>query len=415
MEANKPFSVIKIYMLVFFCLLFLGGCAFQNSEQMETAVHDAAKEAAAKELSMERQKGGRTRLTKHPEVSVQKMSVSEYAAQEYLKDMSVEQKINQMIFLHYQGQPVEQLKQYQPGGIILFADFFKAKSRETVIADIAGMQKVCEIPMLVGVDEEGGTVIRVSRYRRLAEEKFRSPQELYAAGGMEEIVSDTEKKAALLRALGINVNLAPVADVSVNASDYIYQRTFGKDARETAQYAAAVVAQMKQSNIGSVLKHFPGYGNNRDTHKGFAVDNREYADFEAVDFLPFEAGIAAGADSVLVSHNIVTCMDERLPASLSPAVHDILRQQLQFTGVIMTDDLAMDAIAEADFEKPAAVLSVLAGNDMIITTDYKSSINALREAVEAGEISEQMIDEAVLRILIWKMDLGLMEAANENG
>ncbi|MDE5966849.1 MAG: beta-hexosaminidase, partial [Lachnospiraceae bacterium] len=274
---------------------------------------------------MKQRKGGRTKLIGHPEVPAKKMSVSEYAAREYLQDMSMEQKMNQMIFLHYQGQSVEQLKQYQPGGIILFADFFKGKSRETVIEDIARMQEVCEIPMLVGVDEEGGTVIRVSRYKRLAEEKFRSPQELYAAGGMEEIASDTEKKAALLHALGINVNLAPVADVSVNASDYIYQRTFGKNAEETAEYVATVVEEMQRDNMGSVLKHFPGYGNNRDTHKGFAVDNREYADFETVDFLPFQAGIAAGADSVLVSHNIVMCMDESLPASMSPEGHDILR------------------------------------------------------------------------------------------
>lgn len=180
------------------------------------------------------------------------------------------------------------------------------------------------------------------------------------------VVSDTIEKAALLQSLGVNVNLAPVCDVSNNPSDYIYPRTFGKDAKQTAAYVKTVVETMNGRKLGAVLKHFPGYGSNVDTHTGIATDTRPYTSFETADFLPFQAGIAAGAGGVLVSHNIVTCMDETLPASLSPAVHRVLRDTLGFNGVIMTDDLMMEAIKQYTGAQKAAVLAVRAGNDMVL-------------------------------------------------
>ena len=147
-----------------------------------------------------------------------------------------------------------------------------------------------------------------------------------------------------------------MADVSTDPADFIYDRSFGQDAQATAEYVQEVVESVNLVSvqdpaftgpyykIGCVLKHFPGYGNNVDTHTGIAIDERPYEQFVAGDFLPFQAGIKAGAGSVLVSHNVVTCMDESLPASLSPEVHRVLREELDFDGVILTDDLAMDAV-----------------------------------------------------------------------
>ena len=171
---------------------------------------------------------------------------------------------------------------------------------------------------------------------------------------------------------------------------------------------------MKQEGIGSVLKHFPGYGNNSDTHTGIAHDERSFDTFSDSDFIPFQAGIDAGADMVLVSHNIVSCMDSEKPASLSPTVHDILRNRLGFDGVIMTDDLSMDGIRDFTDDQQAAVMAVLAGNDLICCTDYQTQIPAVIEAAASGEISEQMIDEAVMRILKMKQSLGLLETDSEN-
>ena len=205
-----------------------------------------------------------------------------------------------------------------------------------------------------------------------------------------------------------NVNFAPVADVSTDPGDFIYDRAFGQDAQATADYVAAVVEAMGETGIGTVLKHFPGYGNNVDTHTGVAVDQRPYETFLDADFLPFSAGIAAGADSVLVSHNIVTAMDGALPASLSPEVHRIAREELGFAGVLLTDDLAMDAVRSYAEDGSVAVLAVLAGNDMIVTTDFEEQIPLVVQAVEDGTIPESQIDQSVLRVLTWKHQLGLI-------
>lgn len=286
------------------------------------------------------------------------------------------------------------------------------------MGNIAAYQAAASVPLLIGVDEEGGTVARASRNPNLFPSVFKSPQKVFAAGGLEAVKADTLEKGAGLLELGINVNLAPVADVSTNAGDFIYDRAFGQDAAATAEYVEAVVSAANQVQseangrtlgIGSVLKHFPGYGNNVDTHTGVAIDEREYSQFESEDFLPFQAGIRAGAGGVLVSHNVVQCMDETLPASLSPEVHRILREKLGFQGAIMTDDLAMDAVKAYAQDGSVAALAVLAGNDLIVTTGYREQIPLVIEAVQSGEIREEMIDGAVRRVLGWKYDLGLLE------
>jgi beta-N-acetylhexosaminidase len=166
---------------------------------------------------------------------------------------------------------------------------------------------------------------------------------------------------------------------------------------------------MNNNKLGSVLKHFPGYGNNSDTHTGIAYDDRSYDTFVTGDFLPFVSGIKAGAGAVMVSHNIVKCMDPVNPASLSPEVHKLLREELSFDGVIMTDDLDMEAVKDFSGDKKAAVTAVLAGNDMICCTDFESQIDAVKEAVNDGTISENIVDKAVIRILRWKLKLGIIE------
>ena len=160
--------------------------------------------------------------------------------------------------------------------------------------------------------------------------------------------------------------------------------------------------------MGSTLKHFPGYGNNVDTHTGIAQDERSYETFVTADFLPFEAGIAAGADSVLVCHNVVACMDPDLPASLSPKVHHILRQELGFDGVVMTDDLMMDAIKQYTGNEQAAVQAAQAGNDLLLATDFDVQIPAVLQAVKEGRIPLEQVEQSVRRVLRWKMQLELL-------
>ena len=330
-------------------------------------------------------------------------------AQELLDGMTLEEKVGQMFIARCPETDAAQLAaDYHLGGYILFGRDFKDKTAEQVTTDIQSYQGAAEIPLLIAVDEEGGTVNRVSSNPNLRSSPFRSPQSLYSEGGLELVRSDAQEKCRLLESLGININFAPVCDVSQDPADFIYDRTLGRDAQETSQYVAAVVETMAEEGMGSVLKHFPGYGNNTDTHTGVAYDDRPYDTFLTSDFLPFQAGIAAGADMVLVSHNIVSAMDEASPASLSPEVHRVLREDLGFTGVIVTDDLVMDGVRDFAGDDEAAVLAVQAGNDLLCCTDFQTQVPAVLAAVESGEISEEQIDTAVLRVLTMKLRLGIL-------
>lgn len=334
----------------------------------------------------------------------------EARATEIASKMTLNEKVGQMFFVRLKkDSAIKDISDYHLGGYILFGDDFKDETKTSIKKLLNSYQEASSIPMLIGVDEEGGTVNRLSKYTAFRSSPFESPMDLYKKGGFEAIQADTKEKADLLLSLGINVNLAPVSDVSTNPSDFIYKRAFGKDAKATANYVKTVVLEMKQDKIGSTLKHFPGYGNNVDTHTGVATDNRKYEQFAKNDFLPFQAGIEAGADSILVSHNIVTCLDKDHPASLSSAVHDVLRDTLGFEGVIMTDDLSMDAIKDYTSDENAAVLAIKAGNDLLIASDFDKQIPAVLDALKKGTIKEERIDASVIRILVWKLRLGILQ------
>lgn len=331
---------------------------------------------------------------------------------EAVRTMTVEEKAAQMILAGCTDENVGRgFCSSGAGGLCLFAQPFEYKSAEQVRDMTAGFQAAAKIPLLLSVDEEGGTVNRVSLNPQLRNSIFFSPRYLFGQGGMELIESDTKEKAAFLLNLGINVNLAPVCDVPLTEGDFIYPRCFSTDAAETADYIRDVVGIMKDSGLGSTLKHFPGYGGSADTHKNMAYDDRGYDVFAARDFLPFEAGIEAGADAVMVSHNIVACMDADYPASLSPEVHRILREELGFRGVIVSDDLAMNAITQFTNGQNPAVAAVLAGNDMLCYGEFQASVDAITAAVAEGVIDEEQLDASVLRILAWKQSLGLLEVS----
>jgi beta-N-acetylhexosaminidase len=325
-----------------------------------------------------------------------------------VKGMSLSEKVGQLFLADCPTDGRESAKNYQLGGYVLFARDFENQTPASVKKTIGGYQSVSKIPMLITVDEEGGSVTRISRYKAFRSSNFLSPQAVYKAGGASGIRADVREKAKLLKSLGVNVNLAPVADVPTSTKSYIYGRSFGTDPKLTSKYVDAVVKESRKAGLGSVLKHFPGYGDNGDTHKGIEVDSRPLSTFKKRDLLPFKAGIAAGAPAILVSHNIVTAFDAKRPASLSLSVHKLLRDDLKFNGVVMTDDLAMDAITEAYGQAEAAVLAVQSGNDMLITEDFKTGIDAVLQAVKSGRIKESRIDVSVRRILEWKKQLGLI-------
>lgn len=323
-----------------------------------------------------------------------------------LKELSLDEKIGQLLLAKYPGSNAPTiLKQYPLSGFVFLERDFTGKTKEDVDKMINDAQKASKIPLLTAVDEEGGNIVRISNNANLVPEKFKSPQELYTIGGFEEIKKDTKEKSKVLKDLGLNLNLAPVVDVSTDPTDYIYPRTLGKDATYTSTYAKTVIESSKDTGVSYTLKHFPGYGNNRDTHTGSSVDTRPYDDIMNNDILPFKEGIKALAEAVLISHNIVNAFDGRNPASLSSTVHNILTSDLDFTGVSITDDLSMNALDSID---DTALKAILAGNDLIITTDYETSFNELKRSVENGTIDESVIERHTFKVLAWKYYKGLM-------
>ena len=328
-------------------------------------------------------------------------------ANELLNTMTIDEKIAQLFLVRVPDNSLEEVKKYQFGGYILFGKDTKNLTKDELKNKIVSWQNVSKIPLLIAVDEEGGTVVRISNNKNLRETKFKSSQELYNEGGFDLIKEDTKEKNNLLYELGINVNLAPVADISTNPDDYMYKRSFGKDYTKTKEYIKTVIRTSKNTNVSNVLKHFPGYGNNVDTHTGVAIDNRTLDEFRKNDFIPFIQGINEGAEAILVSHNIIENI-ENVPASLSKNVHNILRNELKFSGIIMTDDLAMSGITTYIAESPS-VMALKAGNDLIIITDYLTGINDIKNSLNNNEINEDLINKAVLKIIAWKYYKGLIK------
>ena len=333
----------------------------------------------------------------------------DYVAQrveEILSGMTLEEKVGQMFLARMPDSAAYYAETYQLGGYVLFDVDFNGYSQEEVIERIDSCQAVSKIPMIMSVDEEGGTVTRVSDYFR--DSRFMSPRDVYAEGGWSGIVSDTIEKCELLKELHLNMNLAPVCDLADDYGDFMYDRSFSGDAQEAANFIGWTISTMNQQGVGSSLKHFPGYGNNVDTHTGMAIDYREAQEYYDYDLVPFMEGIEMGASSVMVSHNIVTCFDDYYPASLSPEIHRILREDLGFEGVIITDDLVMGAIQDFCGEVNSAVYAVEAGNDMLISTNFESQFESIMAAIDEGRITEERINESVRRILTMKINMGLM-------
>ncbi len=343
-----------------------------------------------------------------PEPTQEELDAMEIQA--LIDTMTLEEKVGQLFFVRCPSElAVEDIQTYHLGGYVLFGRDTAEQTTASLTATIASYQQAATIPLLIGVDEEGGTVVRVSANSQLDSVRRKSPQALFNAGGMDAIVQDAAEKSAVLLNLGFNVNLAPVADVSTVSGEFMYPRTLGQDAAATADYVEQVVTAMDSAGIGSVLKHFPGYGNNMDTHTGIALDPRPLETFETADLLPFQSGVnASDTAAILVSHNIIQAVDETLPASLSPDVHDWLRESLAFDGVVMTDDLAMDAVKAYAVDGAVSAMAIEAGNDLVITSDYRTQIPITIAAVEDGTISLEQIETACRRVLTWKQTLNLL-------
>lgn len=326
-------------------------------------------------------------------------------AYEKLETMSLEEKVGQLLVVRYNSNILDAISNYHIGGTTFYGADFKDKTVEQVKEMTSTVQNTSKIPMITAVDEEGGTVIRVSSNQNLVSEPFKSSQFLYANGGFDAIKEDTINKSAILKDLGLNMNFAPVVDIASSPGSYIYKRTFGQDATLTGQYAKTVIKASKNTGVSYSMKHFPGYGNNKDTHTTSSMDKTSLEEFWNKHLVPFKVGIEAGAEAVMISHNIVSAVDKENIASLSPAVHNILLKDLKFTGIAITDDLDMDA---AKIVPNKYLKALQAGNHIILCSEYRLAHTEILNAIKDGLVTEEYLNKQVFKVLAWKYYKGLL-------
>lgn len=380
--------------LVILCLaLLLVGCAGPKEEP------------AASETAPE------TRVeTVLPETVLPETEATEPAdpVREILEAMTLEEKVGQLFLARCRKETaLDDIRNNQLGGLVLFGRDFDDETLGSMQKRLKAYRAAGNIPLLLAVDEEGGTVVRISSHPVFRGEPFPSPRQAFQSGGLELALSLESEKAYLLHTLGLNVNLAPVCDIALAPGSFLYSRSLGADPITTGQYVSGTLERMAEYGVGGVMKHFPGYGENGDTHVTSILDSRSLEELEGKDLIPFRAGVQTGLGAILVSHNRIAALDADTPASLSSAVIGYLRDTLAYDRVVITDDLSMGALEDYTPEE-AAVLAVKAGADLLCSTDFESQLSAVLEAARSGEISQDRVDEAVYRVLSWKAQLGLI-------
>lgn len=345
------------------------------------------------------------------------------AAWTMIESMTLDEKIYQLMLVAPEalgdGSAVtevtdavrEGLSKYPVGGVILFGD--NIQSRDQVTALLRGLQETSKIPLFAAVDEEGGTVSRLSGIEGMGVTAQPSMREIGDGGDAQRAYDTGNTIGTEIKALGFNVNFAPVADTLVNEENTeIGTRAFGTDANAVSTMVENAVKGLRDSGVASAVKHFPGQGSaEADTHSGRARSERTYEEMQETDLLPFKAGIGAGTDFVMVSHMVnasITKTDMECTMSTN-VMKNILRNTMGFPNIIITDSLSMKAITGYYSAGAAAVTAFEAGADMLLMPEnIEEAHAAIKAAVQSGRISEMRINESVSRILKVKLERGVI-------
>lgn len=301
------------------------------------------------------------------------------------------------------------LAAYPVGGVILFGD--NIFDRDQVTALLAGMQEASKTPLLFGVDEEGGLVSRLSRAG--ITQRYDAMAVYGAEGAADRVEEIGGELAAALRSVGFQVDFAPVADIVTNPNNTeIGSRSFSSDPAVAAEMVCAMVRGLQNGGCSACLKHFPGMGSTEaDSHYGTSVSPRTLDELRQSELAPFAAGIDEGVGMVMVSHmSLPNVLGDDTPCDLSPEiVTELLRGELGFDGVVITDSHTMASVSERYGAGEAALLAVQAGCDIVLMpSDLDAAVTALRQAVDNGTLSQARIDESVARILTLKYRCGLL-------
>ncbi len=344
-------------------------------------------------------------------------------AQEILEQMTLKQKIYQMFIVTPElltgagtvtaaGTWTQQSIQEQPvGGLIYFGENLISRAQTSeMLSNTQQYARESGVGMFLAVDEEGGLVARCAK--KLGTTAL-NPMAVYGSrNDWDEAFWIGQTLGNEIQQFGFNLDFAPVADVNLNSGNELGNRIFSSDPYVVGNMVNGVVQGMQSTGTAATLKHFPGLGaeNGNAHYADKIIIDRTLDDLRNAEFIPFQFGIDAGADFVMVSHQIVTGAGDGLPSCLSPVIcTDLLRNELGFNGIIITDSFAMNTISGSWSPADSAVMAVEAGVDIIlIPTDLNASVNAIASAVESGRIAEERINESVYRILLEKEKMNLL-------
>ncbi len=348
-------------------------------------------------------------------------------AEMLLSQMTLREKIGQMLFIQPESLRIETedgqgkadtssvtifteamaktLEEYPPGGIIIFGG--NIESPMQLIELVNEIKSASTTPLFMGIDEEGGMVARIANSSGFDVKKYQSMQEIGNTKDPKNAEEAGKVIGAYLRDYGFNLDFAPVADVNTNPENIVIgSRAFGNDPHLVADMVKAGISGLHSSNVMSCIKHFPGHGDTKeDTHTGFVSIGKKWEELEACELIPFKAGIEAKTDMIMISHITAgNITKDGLPSSLSQEmIEGRLRRDLKFDGIIISDSMSMGAITERYSSGEAAVLAIKAGTDIVLMPEvYSEAFESISEAVARGEISEERIDESVMRILSLK-------------
>lgn len=300
---------------------------------------------------------------------------------------------------------VETLKDYPVGGIIFFDKNIQSPEQITMFNE--SLRNATEIPMFLSVDEEGGVVSRIENHPAFDVTEYKNAATVGATKDTNNAFQMGQTIGAYLKEYGFNMDFAPVADVYTNPQNVVIgARSFSSDAQEVAKMSGAMAQGLCEKGIIPVFKHFPGHGDTaEDSHKGLAVSYKTKEELENCEWIPFKE--VPDTDCIMMGHIAVpNVTGEKIPASLSYAVvTEILREEMGFQGLIITDSFEMKAIINTYTPGEASVAAILAGNDMILSPNgLPEAFETVIAAVEEGTIEEERIDESVRRILRFKYE-----------
>lgn len=365
--------------------------------------------------------------TEEPETIGMSREDAVYASLDYMGTMTQEEKVGQLFVVNlellddskgsyyehrkFTRKMKESLQQYSVGGVILFSrNIHKRKQTKKLIRKL---QANAATPLFITVDEEGGDVARIGNNPNMKTDTFPTMKEIGETKDADYVYQMASTIGGQIRELGFNVDFAPVADVKTSElNEEIGTRSFGDDPQEVAKLVSAYVKGLESRNICATLKHFPGQGaSSGDTHKGSVDIDSSIARLRKIDFVPFLSGIEAGADFIMVSHISVSRVTETSePASMSELIMTtILRDELGFEGLIVTDAFDMASITDNYSAGEAASGALEAGADIILMPEeLPKAVQAVLDKLEEGSLSEKKLNDTVQRILQVKFQKGIM-------